>query len=94
MATSAARLPIATYYNERNRLLVLSRYAPKSTAISAFLRALAVTASYAKRDVVGRLLRGARPSWTVTALRLRALRDFVLMRAGLAPRSPRAAKRL
>jgi GT2 family glycosyltransferase len=94
MATSAARLPIATYYNERNRLLVLSRYAPKSTAISAFLRALAVTGSYAKRDVIGRLLRGARPSWTVTALRLRALRDFVLMRAGLTPRSPRAAKRL
>jgi GT2 family glycosyltransferase len=93
MATSAARLPVTTYYNERNRLLVLSRYAPRSTVASAFLRALAATGSYAKRDVIARALRGARPSWTVTALRLRALRDFLFMRAGLAPRSMRAPKR-
>src|SRR5207248_5980421 len=69
--------PLQAHYIERNRLLTLVRYAPASLAWSAVLRFLLVTASYARRDAVARLLRGRRPSIEVVRRRLWAFAAFV-----------------
>src|SRR6185436_4332735 len=57
-ATATERSPLAAYYNERNRLLVTTRHAGTTTAVRAIGRYLAITGSYAKRDIVAPLLRG------------------------------------
>lgn len=60
------------HYVERNRLLMLTRNAPPRLAVSAPVRHLLATASYARRDVVRPLLRGRRPSTTLVRRRLRS----------------------
>jgi GT2 family glycosyltransferase len=57
---------------ERNRLIVLSRHAPRRAAMAAFGRHLLITASYARRDVVRRVAGGQAPSFTIVGRRLRA----------------------
>ena len=88
MATSSASAPRALYFNERNRLLVVSRYWSRAATARAVLRFVAITASYVRRDVVARALSGRRPSWTVPTMRLRVLLDCVRMWCGRAPHPP------
>lgn len=75
-ATVVAGSPLHQYYSERNRLLVSASYSPARTVMAMAARFLLVTASYARRDGVARVLRGARPSWQVVRLRLGALAGF------------------
>jgi GT2 family glycosyltransferase len=84
MATSSSRLPVTLYFNERNRLLVLSRHRSKAAMIRAVARFVAATLSYFRRDVIARILRGERPSLIITGARLRALVDCLLTWSGLA----------
>ncbi|MBM3657963.1 MAG: glycosyltransferase family 2 protein [Actinobacteria bacterium] len=72
-ATSVEGSPLATHYNERNRLLVHCAHAGLGDVSRTFVRHLAVTGSYAVRDVVAPALRGQRPHAAVVGGRLRAL---------------------
>jgi GT2 family glycosyltransferase len=81
-ATSDAHSARKHYFDERNRLLVLTRHAPFRFLLVAVLRYLATTASYARRDVVSPLLHATRPRSRLVRWRLRAL-------AGYAVRAPR-----
>lgn len=80
------------HYNERNRLLVLTRHAPAGAAWRAVGRFLTATASYFRRDVVARTLDGHRPRFASTGRRLRAFAAFVLRAPG-ALRSRRSDRR-
>jgi GT2 family glycosyltransferase len=71
------------YYNERNRLLTLTRYADRATVAKALARYVLVTGSYAQRDIVAPLLRGRMPRLEVPVRRLRALGGFA---AAVGPR--------
>lgn len=66
------------YYNERNRLLTLSRHADRRTTARALARYLLVTASYARRDVVGPVLRGRAPKPQIPFRRLKALGGYAV----------------
>jgi len=76
-ATTVEGSALADYYNERNRLLVLARHAPRAVVARALLRYVLVTASYARRDVVSPLLRGDPPRREVVRRRLQALAGFL-----------------
>jgi hypothetical protein len=65
------------YYNERNRLLVLTRHADRRTTMRAIVRYLLVTASYTRRDVVSPILRGRVPRFRIPFRRLKALGGYV-----------------
>jgi GT2 family glycosyltransferase len=65
------------HYVERNRLLVLVRNAPARLAASAAWRYLLSTASYARRDVVGPLLRRRRPNTVLFRRRMKAYLAFL-----------------
>lgn len=75
-ATVVAGSRLHQYFSERNRLLVLASYAPARSVMAMAARFLLVTASYARRDGLAPLLRGARPRWHVVRLRLAALAGF------------------
>jgi GT2 family glycosyltransferase len=77
-ATSGDGSSIHRYYNERNRLLVLSRHAPWRRVVRAIVRYLGVTGSYGLRDVVSPLLRGEHARTTIVNDRIRALCGYVL----------------
>lgn len=64
------------YYNERNRLLTLTRHADRRTTTRALVRYLLVTASYARRDVVSPVLRGRAPRFRIPFRRLKALGGY------------------
>lgn len=76
-ATIGEHSAMARYQNERNRLLVLARHGSPGTAARAAGRSLLVTASYARRDVVSRMLRGQRPRATIVEDRVRAFGGYV-----------------
>jgi GT2 family glycosyltransferase len=80
-ASTVAGSEMFDYFNERNRLLTLTRHAPTPLLARALVRYLLVTASYARRDVASPLLRGRRPQPSIVIRRLRAL-------AGYARRAP------
>jgi GT2 family glycosyltransferase len=65
------------YYNERNRLLILTRHADSRRVVKALARYLLVTASYARRDVVGPVLRGQTPHPRIPLRRLRSLGGYL-----------------
>jgi hypothetical protein len=65
------------YYNERNRLLVLTRHADRRTTMRAIVRYLLVTASYTRRDVVSPILRGRAPRFRIPLRRLKALGGYI-----------------
>jgi GT2 family glycosyltransferase len=65
------------YYNERNRLLTLTRHASGGDIARALGRYLLVTASYARRDLVSPLLQHRPVQPTIPVRRLRALAGFV-----------------
>lgn len=75
-ATVVAGSPLHQHFSERNRLVVLASHAPARSVLATIVRFLLVTASYARRDAIAPLLRGARPSWQVVRLRLGALAGF------------------
>jgi hypothetical protein len=91
-ATTGLASPLQAHYVERNRLLTLVRNAPAPLVWSALLRFALVTASYARRDVVARLLRRRRPSIEVVRRRVRAFVAF-LRRAPAAMAGRRRARR-
>lgn len=68
---------IFQHYVERNRLLVLAKNAPPRLAVSAAWRYLLSTASYARRDVLGPLLRGHRPNTVLARRRVRSYLAFL-----------------
>lgn len=76
-ASTVAGSDLFDYYNERNRLLTLTRHAPMLVVTRALARFLLVTGSYARRDIAAPMLRGRRPQALVVARRLRALAGYV-----------------
>lgn len=66
------------YYNERNRLLTLTRHADRRTTAKAIARYLLVTASYTRRDVVSPILRGQPPRPGIPLRRLKALGGYAV----------------
>ena len=73
-ASTVEGSPRFDYYNERNRLLTLTRHADRRTVAKALARYLLVTGSYTRRDVVSPLLRGQAPRLEAPLRRLRARR--------------------
>jgi GT2 family glycosyltransferase len=69
--------PLFDYYNERNRLLTLTRHSDRRTTTRALVRYVLVTASYTRRDVVSPILRGQAPQPRIPLRRLRALGAYV-----------------
>jgi GT2 family glycosyltransferase len=69
------------YYNERNRLLTLTRHSDRRTVAKALARYLLITGSYARRDVVSPLLRGRVPRPEAPLRRLRALGGYAAVMA-------------
>ena len=66
------------YYNERNRLLTLTRHSDRRTVAKALARYLLVTGSYTRRDVVSPILRGRAPRARIPLRRLRALGGYTV----------------
>ena len=70
------------FYNERNRLLTLTRHADRRVLVKALARYFLVTGSYARRDVVIPVLRGRAPRPRTTFRRLRAFGSYVWIASG------------
>jgi GT2 family glycosyltransferase len=68
--TSVEGSVIFNRYVERNRLIMLTKNAPRRLVADAIGRYLLATLSYTRRDVLGRLARGKRPNVGVVGLRL------------------------
>jgi GT2 family glycosyltransferase len=77
-ATAAQDSPLARYYNERNRLLVLARHATISRLVAAVTGYVSTTASFARRELVAPLLRGERPHADILPSRLRSFAGFAI----------------
>ena len=76
-ATSGEGSALKEYYNERNRLLVLTRHADGSVVRHALSRFVLITLSYVRRDVFGALRRGERPDTRIVRRRLRAFAGYL-----------------
>jgi len=66
------------HYSERNRLLTLTRNAPRRLVATAASHHLLVTASYARRDVVSPLAHRRPPSWEMVRRRSGAFAAYVV----------------
>ncbi len=75
-ASTVAGSSLFDYYNERNRLLMLTRHADGRTVAKALAKYVLVTGSYARRDVVSPVLRGQAPRMRAPLRRLRALGGY------------------
>ena len=71
-ASSGEGSAVFQHYVERNRLLMLTKNAPRALALSAVWRYVLTTASYARRDVVSPVLRAHRPNTVLVRRRLRS----------------------
>jgi GT2 family glycosyltransferase len=71
-ASSGEGSAVFQHYVERNRLLMLTKNAPRALAASAVWRYVLTTASYARRDVVSPVLRAHRPNTVLVRRRLRS----------------------
>jgi GT2 family glycosyltransferase len=80
-ASTVAGSPLFDYYNERNRLLTLTRHADRRTTAKALARYLLITASYTRRDVVSPILRGQAPRPRIPLRRLKALGGYLVAMA-------------
>lgn len=60
------------FYKERNYLLTLTRHAPAVLAARGVLSHVIVTGSYARRDLLGPIVRGGRPRPEIVRRRVRA----------------------
>jgi hypothetical protein len=76
-ATAQEGSPLARYFNERNRMLVLARHASLRDFGSAVFRYLLSTASYGRREVVAPALRGEHPHPDFVRTRFRSLFGFL-----------------
>jgi GT2 family glycosyltransferase len=74
---------LAEYYNERNRLLVLLEHAPNARVRTALARYLAITASYARRDLAALFGERCIPDRHHTSVRLRAFGSFLRLAPGV-----------
>jgi GT2 family glycosyltransferase len=81
-ASTGIGSPLFRYHNERNRLLALARNGPLRLLAVQSLRFLLATASYARRDIAARLVRGRRPCPEVTLTRLRAFAGYLRLLPG------------
>jgi GT2 family glycosyltransferase len=77
-ASTVEGSPMFDYYNERNRLLTLTRHADRRTTAKALARYLLITASYTRRDVVSPVLRGHAPRPRIPLRRLKALGGYAM----------------
>jgi GT2 family glycosyltransferase len=82
-ASTVAGSQLFDFYNERNRLLTLTRHADRRMVVKALARYLLVTGSYARRDVVSPVLRGRSPHPRILLRRLRAFGAYLWMASGL-----------
>jgi GT2 family glycosyltransferase len=82
-ASTVEGSPLFDFYNERNRLLTLTRHADTRATAKAVARYLLVTASYARRDIVRPILRGQAPRPRIPLRRLRAFGAYLGMASGL-----------
>jgi len=71
------------HYVERNRLLMLVKNAPPRMAANAVWRYLLTTASYARRDLLGPVLRGRRPNPTIVWRRAKSFLGFLQVLPGI-----------
>lgn len=78
-ATSVEGSPLFHHFVERNRLVMLTKNAPRELAVGAAGRFLLSTASYARRDVVRPVLGGHRPSIGLVRARLRSFGGYLRM---------------
>ena len=86
-ASSGEGSALFQHYVERNRLLMLVKNAPRRLAVSAVVRYVLITASYARRDVLAPVLRAHRPNTVLLRRRLRSFLAFLrLLPAMLAAR--------
>ncbi len=76
-ATTVGGSPLAHYYDQRNRLLVLARHDSMGHLLRTSARYLAITGSYATRDMVSPLLHGRHPRPAIVAERLKAFGGFL-----------------
>jgi len=76
-ATATNRSPLTAHYNERNRLLVTTRHSSPTRTARSVGRYLAITGSYAQRDIIAPMLRGEPARTDITARRLRAFGAYV-----------------
>jgi GT2 family glycosyltransferase len=76
-ASSQEGSAVFEHHVERNRLLMLVKDAPRGMAAHQVWRYLLVTASYARRDLFGPVLRLRRPRATTVRRRLRAFGSFL-----------------
>jgi GT2 family glycosyltransferase len=82
-ATTVKGSPLFDFYNERNRLLTVSRHGDSRMLVKALVRYLLITASYARRDVVSPALRGQAPHPRILLRRLRAFGAYLWVAFGL-----------
>jgi GT2 family glycosyltransferase len=75
-ASAVAGSSLFDYYNERNRLLTLTRHADLRTTVKALARFLLITASYTRRDIIAPILRGEAPRPRAPLRRLRAISGY------------------
>jgi GT2 family glycosyltransferase len=75
-ASTVEGSPRFDFYNERNRLLTLTRHTDWRTVAKALARYLLVTASYTRRDIMSPVLRGQAPRPQAPLRRLRALGGY------------------
>ena len=78
-ATAVEGSPLFHHFVERNRLVMLTKNAPRRLAAGAALRFLLSTASYARRDVVRPMLRGRRPATGLVRARLGSFVGYLQM---------------
>jgi GT2 family glycosyltransferase len=78
-ASTVEGSPLFDFYNERNRLLTLTRHAGRAMVVKALARYLLVTGSYARRDIVSPALRGRVPRPLIPLRRLRAFGAYLGM---------------
>jgi len=76
-AASGEGSAVKDHYNERNRLLVTTRYEPLTRTSRLALRYLLATGSYARRDVVAPLLRREPADAEIVRRRLAAFAGFL-----------------
>jgi GT2 family glycosyltransferase len=81
-STGGEGTPTFQHYVERNRLLMLVKNAPPGMAATAVWRYLLTTASYARRDLVGPVLRRRRPNPTIVWRRGKSFLAFLRVLPG------------
>lgn len=76
-ATSQEGSEVFAFHVERNRLLMLTKNAPRTLALAQVWRYVLVTASYARRDLVAPVLRLRRPRPLVVRRRVRSFVGYL-----------------